>query len=254
MINPKLMLSTGKAFLSMNSPAILTGLGITGVVATAFSTGKAVWSLRDVPFDVTLKDIKEQGLWKRFIIPVTIAGGTILCFIGINNRYGRIIAAVTSMATLREQELLDTKDAMGKILKKGDIEKIDQEKAKATLSRNPQPSEDLIIHTKYGNDLFFDSMSGRYFRSSMEHIVQGINNVNEMLNNGNFVSVNELYDEWGLPGIEFGDILYMNPQSDPAYHLEILDIDRSQAHVTDKGEAAVVLVWRNDLNSFLCLR
>lgn len=256
MPNPKLLLNGAKTFLSMNSPSILTGLGITSGIVTGVSSAKAAWDIRGEleGKDVTIVEIFSEGRWKKFILPVGACVSTIACFIGINTKYGRLLAAATSVVTLREQELVDTKSAMGKILKKGDIEKINQEKAQTILARNPQPDENLIIHTKYGNDLFFDEMSGRYFRSSMEHVVQGINNVNEMLNNGNFVSVNELYEEWGLPGIELGDILYMNPQSDPAYHLEILDIDHSQAHVTDKGEAAVILKWRNDLNSFLCLR
>ena len=171
MVNPKLLLNGAKVFLSTNSPAILTGLGITGVVATAVSTGKAVWAMRDVEGDISINDIKDR--WKTFLVPIALAGGTILCFIGINNKYGRILAAVTSVATLKEQELLDTKNAMGKILKGGDVEKVKQASAKEMLARNPQPDERLIIQSGHGNDLFYDPLSGRYFRSSMEAIKKG---------------------------------------------------------------------------------
>ena len=252
MVNPKLLLNGAKVFLSTNSPAILTGLGITGVVATAVSTGKAVWAMRDVEGDISINDIKDR--WKTFLVPIALAGGTILCFIGINNKYGRILAAVTSVATLKEQELLDTKNAMGKILKGGDVEKVKQASAKEMLARNPQPDERLIIQSGHGNDLFYDPLSGRYFRSSMEAIKKGIKEVNEMLNNGNFVSISEVYNCWDIPGTELGDVVYLDPKTDPAFHLEILDIDLTQAHVTDKGEAAVVLEWRNDFNSFLSIR
>lgn len=248
MVSPKVLLNGAKVFLSTNSPAILTGLGITGTVATAVATGKAVWSLRDIDENITLKDI--AGKWKTFIIPVVLASGTILCFIGLNTKYGRMLAAVTSLATLKEQELIDTKNSMNKLFKKGDVEKVKQENAKEVLARNPQPDEAFVIHTNNGNDLFFDPLSGRYFRSSMEHVQKGINEVNEQLNNGNFVALNELYQYWNIYEIDLGDILFMNPSSDPAYHLEILDIDLHQSHVTSKGEAAVVLQWRNDLETF----
>ena len=61
MVSPKVLLNGAKVFLSTNSPAILTGLGITGTVATAVATGKAVWSLRDIDENITLKDI--AGKW-----------------------------------------------------------------------------------------------------------------------------------------------------------------------------------------------
>lgn len=248
MVSPKVLLNGAKVFLSTNSPAILTGLGITGTVATAAATGKAVWSLRDIEGDITLKDIKER--WKTFIVPVALAGGTILCFVGLNSKYGRMLAAVTSLATLKEQELIDTKNSMNKLFKKGDVEKVEQENAKAVLARNPQPDESFVSHTGDGNDLFFDPLSGRYFRSSMEYVKQVINEVNEQLIDGNFVALNEIYQMWHIPEIDLGDILFVNPSSDPGYHMEILDIDLNQSHVSNKGEAAVVLKWRNDIESF----
>ena len=250
MANARLFLNGVKTALSMNSPSILTGLGITSAVVTGVSAAKAAWDIRgdlEEEKEVTIVWIFSEGRWKRLIVPVGSLIATIACFVGINTKYGRLLAAATSVVTLREQELVDTKSAMGKILKKGDVEKVNQEKAQTILARNPQPDESFIIHTGKGNDLFFDNESKLYFRCDMQHIDQTINDINAALLQGQELRTAEVYSGWGFvdpPG--WCEHIWMIPEQDMGLPFRTLDVRHTQAHVTTKGEAATILEWPDD--------
>lgn len=252
MFNFKLLWNGLKTAASANSPGICTGVGSVATVATLIGSAKAAWDIRGELGDgeITIKDIIEKGLWKKTIFPIGSAATACFCLFKMNDTLGRVIATGTAYITLREQNYTDQKNAMKKILKKGDFEKVKQEQAKDILARNPQPDEAFIQHTGYGNDLFFDPMTNTYFRATMEHVKSVINDINSenMLDNYP-LSWGEVCSKWGFDGGRIAEYIYLHPQADPAYHFELLVVDLTQAHVTDKGEAAVIVDCQNDLNS-----
>ena len=65
--------------------------------------------------------------------------------------------------------------------------------------------EATVIKTGKGDALFYDTFSGRYFRSSVESIRTAENEMNRAAACGEFVSLNTFYDTLGLDSIKFGD-------------------------------------------------
>jgi hypothetical protein len=53
--------------------------------------------------------------------------------------------------------------------------------------------------------LFHDQLSGRWFRSSVGRIEAAVNETNAILNRDGDVSLNDYYDQIGLPHIKWGE-------------------------------------------------
>ena len=67
-----------------------------------------------------------------------------------------------------------------------------------------------IINTGLGSTLCFDAISGRYFRSDISKIKEGVNTFNAKLAQDEYKSLNDLYYELHLPYIDIGDALGWN--------------------------------------------
>ena len=103
-----------------------------------------------------------------------------------------------------------------------------------------------VITVGGGKTLFFDPMSHRYFYSTIDKIKKAENNLNWKINTDPFdygVTLNDFYEEIGLPTTATGDALGWN------IRIGMLDIYTSAQKVEDdndhEGEPCLVINFAN---------
>lgn len=207
--------------LVSNSPTILTGLGVTGLFSTVIfavkATPKAIalldeeverraleWSDRsseDIKIELTTKEIVKLT-WKCYIPTAIMGATTIACIIGANHINIRKNAALMSLYALTDTALQEYKEKVAETIGTRKAEKIQDEIIQENLNKHPVTK---IITTGEGNTLCFDTLSGRYFYSSIEKISKIINEYNYNLLNERYMTLNEFYDYLNLEHTTLGN-------------------------------------------------
>lgn len=230
-----------KTTLDKNSPAILTGIGITGMIATTViavkATPKALMLIDKAENEkceelTVLETVKVA--WKPYIPAVVSGTVSVACIIGANSVNAKRNAALATAYKLSEEALSIYKDkvieTIGEKKEKTIREKVAQEK----IDRDNIETKSVIVAGS-GTTLCYDSISSRYFNSDMESIRRAVNNVNERLISQDYVALNELYSELGLEHVSIGWNIGWNISSDG-----LIEIDYSSAIAKD-GRPCLVL-------------
>lgn len=182
-----------------NSPEILTALGVSGVVTTAYLAGKGAWKAHgrlseESPHLSTKEQIKAT--WKCYI-PAGISGvATVGCIICASKTNSRRTAAAVTAYSIAEKGFLEYREKVVEQIGKGKEQKIRDDIAQDHVTKNPPPKE-LVIVGK-GLVLCREEYTGRYFRSDMETLKKAQNEINHQINQQVYVTLNEFYDILGL--------------------------------------------------------
>jgi hypothetical protein len=198
--------------IQRNSPTILTTLGTAGFVTTVVlavkATPEAMYLIendkRRSNEILTRRKIVKIA-WKCYI-PAAVTGVVSLgCFIGSNSISLRRSAILAGLYSLSETALKEYQENVADILGKNREEKLNEEIVQRKLDKDPASSKEVIITGK-GEVLFYDTWSGRYFKSDMEAVRRSQNDLNaELLGGGMYIPLNSLYDELGLEAVESGN-------------------------------------------------
>ena len=205
-----------KVGFNKNSPAILTGIGITGMLTSTVlavkATPKALKLLDQAENDkcdelTTVEKIKVA--WKPYI-PAVISGSvSIACLIGANSAHAKRNAALATAYKISESALTDYRskviETVGEKKEKTIREKVDKER----LQQAPVSKNEVIV-TSNDNTLCFDAISGRYFTSDIEKLKKAENELNKRTLSEMYISLNEFYNEIGLSGNDIGNNLGWN--------------------------------------------
>lgn len=186
-----------------NSSSILTALGVSGTISTAYLTGKASYQARDVikEEEAKLKHKLTQKeavkiVWKLYI-PATISGGvTIACILGASTINAKRTAAITAAYSLGEKAFSEYKDKVVETLGEKEEQKIRDEVAATKVNSQPPP-QSLIVSG--GDVLCCEMWTGRYFLSNMEALRQAQNTINEKLIGQNEATLSDFYYILGIP-------------------------------------------------------
>ena len=176
-----------KVGFNKNSPAILTGIGITGMLTSTVlavkATPKALKLLDQAENDkcdelTTVEKIKAA--WKPYI-PAVISGSvSIACLIGANSAHAKRNAALATAYKISESALTDYRskviETVGEKKEKTIREKVDKER----LQQAPVSKNEVIV-TSNDNTLCFDAISGRYFTSDIEKLKKAENELNKRM-------------------------------------------------------------------------
>lgn len=246
--------------LGKHSPGILTGIGIAGMVTTTVlavkATPKALKLIEEakaekiatekekgnIP-DIVSVDILDckltpmetvKATWKCYI-PAVISGMTSTgCLLGANSINSRRNAALTAAYKISETALSEYKDKVVETIGEKKEQVIKDKIAKDKVERNPVSKSEVIL-TEKGTTLCYDAMSGRYFKSDMEQIKRAINEINRNMLSYDYVSLNEFYEEIGLPSIQLGDDLGWNLSRDGMVEPDFTSL------ITDDGTPCIVI-------------
>lgn len=230
-----------KTTLDKNSPAILTGIGITGMLTTTVlavrATPKAL-SLIDQAENEKCDDLTAletvKAAWKPYI-PAIIAGTvSTACLIGANSVNARRNAALATAYKLSETALIDYRSKVIETIgeKKEQVikEKVDKER----IEKNPVSKNEVFITSNNGNTLCYDVISGRYFKSDIERLKRVENELNKRMLNEMYISLNEFYNELGLQCTSLGNELGWNIEDG------LMDLHFS-SQIADNGEPCIVV-------------
>ena len=196
-----------------NSPTILAGVAVSGVVATAILSGQASYRAAllihsSEAVGEILEDprerLKEQVrmIWPLYIPALTVGGLTITAIV-LSERIGtRRAAALAAAYSISEKAFEQYKEKVVEKLGKNADRKIRDEMAQDDVTKAGK-AEVVVVGT--GEVLCFDRWSGRYFNSSMESIKKAQNDLNYRVLNDNYASLNDFYNLVGLSTIPHGD-------------------------------------------------
>lgn len=235
------------ASLKQNSPALLTGIGAGGVVATAILAAKGgmhakelmweAYSENGIPDD-KMERLKEDArlTWKCYIPAASVGAATIAAVLSANSISSRRNAAVVGLYSVTERAFKEYKDQVTELV---DPEKVDQiEKAVAAKEFRDNPNTNGQVVIGSGKYLCLESLSGRYFETDYETIRAAQNDLNAQCINSVYASQNDWYKLLGLAPLSTGDELGWNT----SHRLDV----RITTTMTEDGRPALCLKYGNN--------
>ncbi len=187
-------------------PNLLAATGVAGFITAVVMAAKAAPKAKDI-----LEEIEEDAplLDKaRAVAPVYApTAGMIListaCIVASNRAHRHRYASLLAIYSIGERTLQKWQTSV--------LEEVGEKKFEKVRERvvspddNPVPTAILLDEDRV---VFFDVFSGRYFRmNSVESVRRIINDMNDQLLAGDWISLNDLYFELGLERTEYGDEL-----------------------------------------------
>lgn len=203
-----------KGFVEKNAPAILTGVAIAGVAATgviSFRQGAKYQEQKSMVENWDSMDWKWKA--KRYWVPnmaapVLTGGATVAAILCENRIQTRRAAAIFALYTASEIAGEEYRNKVVELYGKAKDRKVRESVMDDRIQATPRES---VIFTHQGEMLCYDSLSGRYFKSNPETLRRIQNEVNHDLINDTWLSLNEVYDRIGLPGIKLGEEIGWTP-------------------------------------------
>jgi hypothetical protein len=224
---------TAKSVITANSPVLLLGTTIAGVVTTGVLSAQAGYKARGIvdrermnrvnspepPFDtfydyleafesqvpeLTLQE-KAQLTWLTYATAGISGAGTIAAAVGTHTVHTKRANAMAALYAVTSNKLDDMSEKAEELLGPKKTQQLQNEIAQKSIDRKPESGDNEVLMTDEGTELCYDDWSGRYFMSSMPRLEEAINNVNRKLIEEGDASLNEWYDYIGLTGIPMGD-------------------------------------------------
>jgi len=207
MLNLPQLLKKAEKVVADNSPLIMTAIGVTGTVATAYLAAKATYKYmeilaeegyydRDYRFERTRTE-HFQAAWKFYVPAVGTGLITVTAIIFSHHVSARRAAALASAYAISEKAFEEYREKV--IEKIGDKKElvVRDEIAKERIERNPVSKNEVIIVN--GNVLCYDHLTARYFLSDIETIRKAQNDINEQIIHSHYASLGDFFDKIGLP-------------------------------------------------------
>lgn len=210
---------------NVGSSTFLTGMGVTGVVTTAYLTGRASFKAAKlidheetkivedasdlrVLDDFGLKE-KFKLVWPLYVAPASTAATTITAIVMANHEASKKIAALTVASGISERALQEYKGKVMEKLGENKERAIRDDIAQDRVKQNP-PTNSQVMIVGNGDVLCFDMTTGRYFTGTMEKIRQAENKVNYDILVHDYASLSSFYDEIGLAPTVYSDTVGWN--------------------------------------------
>ena len=217
-LNVSKLCKDAKVMVSKRSPEIVTGLGSAGMISTTVlavrATPKAldlIARAEDKKFDnghgnkLTVSE-KMKVAWKPYI-PAAITGiASISCIIGASSVHAKRNAAIAAAYNLSQTALTEYKEKVVETIGEKKEQAIKDKIAKDKIKKDPVSKSEVIVTGK-GNTLCYDAFNSRYFYSDIDQIKRAINELNRIMLNQMYVSLNDFYDELNLKHSGNGDEL-----------------------------------------------
>lgn len=214
------MLAKAEMFTKRNSPAILTGVAVVGLISTAWSAFKAGPRASQIMEDYR-KDMRDchpkDKEAKRAVVgetvkkmvpviaPTVIAGGTtVACIIGSHSASSRRIAALSAAYSLSESTVKNLNEKMEEMLGEKKARAIKDSIMKDKLHADTEKDKKVMACENFvipgdGTVLCKDLYSGRLFYSSAEKIKQAITKCSYDIVSDMYISLNDFYEAIDSP-------------------------------------------------------
>jgi len=186
-----------------NSPTILTALGVSGTVTTAYLAAKASFKAANVLAHEPKTNTKKEdalAVWKLYI-PTAISGAcTIGAIIGGTRIGMKRTAAAYSLLAVSETAFKEYSDKVVEQIGVKKEQNVRDAVAQDKVKKNP---EGQLIVIGSGQVLCFEAHTGRYFQSDMETLRKAQNTINAQMIRENYANLNDFYHLVGLPSTSY---------------------------------------------------
>jgi hypothetical protein len=208
-------LTVVKPFFKNHEPEILLSMGITGLLFSTIwgikATVKATKIVMEQPTKPTTKQVIKLT-WKLYVPVVLSAAASVPCLIASNRVSSKRYAAVATAYTISETALQEYQEKTKEIVGEKKESQIKEAVSKDTIEKTYQDGKNNIVVTGDGDSLFYEPLSGRYFKSNWNKIAKAANELNKdaISSMSGEVDLNSWYDAIGLPRTSLGDEIGWN--------------------------------------------
>lgn len=249
-MEPITLLHQLNKIMQKNSPTILTGLGVAGMISTVimavYATPRAMsrirveeerrWLEEDIPDGDSIEPLSVTDTilvtWREYIPSAIMGAATIACIVGSNSVNMRRNSALAAVFSLTETAAREYRDKVKEVIGEKKEQQVRDEIAQDAIDRKPLKDSSIIL-TGSGNTLCLDKLSGRYFTSNGNKIQKIEIEFNQLLLRRPYLSLNTLYEELGLEPIDIGEHIGWTPE-------KLLEFSFSSRLTSDKEPCLVV--------------
>ena len=237
-----------------NSPAVLAGIAIVGVIGTAIAAYKAGIKadkiLEDYKKDLEYikkddkeaeKDAKKETARKMIpvVLPPVIMGGiTVASILGSNKISNKRLAIVSAAYQFSEKKIDELNEKIVEVVGKKKAAAIKEKVSKKHIDDHPPRETDMII-TGDGDVICYDSFNDRYFRSNAQKIQKAVLDASMMVLGEQSITINDFYYCLGLKPTPQGDNVGWNIDDLEDNKLPISII----AHLTDDERPCLAIEY-----------
>ncbi len=193
---------TAQKVIKSNSPAILTALGVSGTLGTAYLAGKASYRAairikeQEPPDNPMTLGEKFELVWDLYVPAVAAGAVTVGSIIGANHISSKRTAAAYSVLAVAEKGFAEYRDKVVEVHGEKKEAAIREEIAKDHIRANP-PGETIVVGS--GSVLCCELFTGRYFNCDMEKLRRSQNDINAKLMSEMYATLSDFYYMIGLP-------------------------------------------------------
>jgi hypothetical protein len=214
-MNISQMAKRAEKIVTDNSPAILTAIGVTGTITTAYLTGRASFKAAEVikaqQFRNDLHetspkrtmDNKDKFLlvWKLYIPAGGMAVTTVACIVMANHIGTRRAAAVAAAYSISEKAFTEYRDKVVEKIGENKEREVRDEVAQDRVNR-AAANRDVIMVTDGNKVMCHDAFSNQFFMSDMETLRKAQNDINAQILHADYATVNDFYDFVDAEGLD----------------------------------------------------
>jgi len=209
---------TVKPFIAKYEPEILMGMGISGMI---FST---IWAIKATKvathrLDVMRREFNHErklttsevvkATWKLYLPVVISTAISIPCIIAGNRVSNKRNMALAAAYTISETALQEYQDKTKEIVGDKKYEKIQESISSDNVQRTYKDGVSNITMIGDGESLFFEPLSGRYFKTNWNRISKAANELNARAlgDMSGVITIGDWYDILGLESTALDDSL-----------------------------------------------
>lgn len=201
---------TVKSVVTANSPVLLVGTAVAGVVTTGVLAARGGYKARGIVDAAELEkgepistQEKVQLTWLCYAAPAVTGASTIAAVVGVHTIHTKRHAALAGLYAVTSGKLDDYREKAEELLGSKKTQQLNDSLAQDAVDRNPIENHEVII-TGGGSELCYDEWSGRYFYGSIPTIERAVAAVNMQLAESGDATLNDYYDHVGLTPLPMG--------------------------------------------------
>lgn len=244
-----------------NSPKILTGIGLVGMVTATVlavkATPKAMKLIEEEKLrqnEKLCEDAVEKGqmnvgritklkpidvvkvAWKPYVPALVTGAVSIGCVVGASSVSARRQAALYSAYKLSETAFSEYKEKVAETVSDKKVKEIKQKIAadKVEEATSPGNKSNVIVLSEDGDAWFIDPFSNTTFKSSKNRIEAAANRVSRSMIYDMSASLSDFYDELGLEHTATSDSI--------GWHIDKGTVDMDFSDAVVKGDRAYIVM------------
>lgn len=203
-------IKTTKSIITANSPVLLVGTAIAGVVSTGVLAARAGYKARGMVDEaeqekgapLTVQD-KARLTWLCYVPPGVTGATTIAATIGVHTIHTKRHAALAGLYAISSSKLDAYTEQAEDMLGAKKAQELNNKVAQQRADGVPFENNEVVL-TGMGSELCFDDLGGRWFQGSIPKVEEAVNDLNRRIISEGEVSLNDFYELVGLEETALG--------------------------------------------------